>query len=262
MSKDDSSVPDLRSPSISRRVTGILYSLTEREGGLSVRAVAEEAGSSRSATHRILQMLADEGYAEIREQGRYTVGPKLIELAARVFGVVPLIRVADAIMVRLVQEVGETCYLAVYSASDTVATFVHRVESDEPVRHIQPLGSRLPLHVGAVGKAILAASPSIDLDDLDITRDAPRVPVNRKDLKRDVSKARELGYAVSVQERLSGVAAVASALRSGEDVIGALSVAIPVSRVPANGLDSIGETVKSYSLELSAAMQAMGAKRF
>lgn len=262
MSTLEPNIPELRGPSVSRRVTAILYSLTETEGGLSVRAVAEETGTSRSATHRILQMLADEGYAEIRDQGRYTVGPKLLELAARVFGVVPLLSVADSIMVRLVHEVGETSYLAVYSTNEMIATFVHRVESDEPVRHIQPLGSRLPLHIGAVGKAILAASPSIDLGSLDLTKDAQRAPVVREHLQADVNNARTLGYAVSVQERLSGVAAVASAVRSGDDVVGALSVAIPISRVPSGGLDSVGRIVKNYALELSATMQAMGAKRF
>jgi IclR family acetate operon transcriptional repressor len=65
---------------------------------------------------------------------------------------------ADSIATELVREVGETCYLATYSRDDASTTFIHRVETDNPVRHVQALGARLPLHAGAVGKAILAVS--------------------------------------------------------------------------------------------------------
>jgi IclR family transcriptional regulator, acetate operon repressor len=245
---------------ISQRVTDTLYALTQSSGVLSVRTIAEATGNSRSSTHRILQSLAENGYAEQRADGGYTVGPRLLELAARVFGVVPALKIADSIMTELVAEVGETCYLATYSTGDHFATFVHRVESDHLVRHVQALGTRLPLHAGAVGKAILSVS-DIDIDTLDLVAFTPHTPTTKTALAKDLAEARERGYATSLQERVGDVDGVAAPLISGGMVVGGLTVAIPASRAPKEGFDSVGQAVRKRAEELSSALTAMGVKR-
>jgi len=245
----------------SQRVLDTLWALTESAGVLSVRTIADTTGNSRSATHRILQSLADSGHAEQRQDGGYTVGPRLLELAARVFGVTPVLKIVDSIMSQLVAEVGETCYLATYSQGEQFATFVHRVESDHLVRHVQALGTRLPLHAGAVGKAILSALPDYDLSALDLVEFTPRTPTTLRALGADLERAREVGFATSFEERVVGVDGVASPLISGDVVVGGLTVAIPASRVPSEGLDVVGEHVRKRANELSAALTAMGVKR-
>lgn len=246
--------------SIFPRVMDTLYALTESQGVLSVRTIAEATGNSRSSTHRILQSLAESGYAEQRQDGGYAVGPRLIELAARVFGVVPVLKMADSIMTQLVREVGETCYLATYSPGEPFATFIHRVESDHPVRHVQPLGTRLPLHAGAVGKAILAAS-DIDPATLDLVAFTPRTLTTKASLLKDLKRVRDLGYATSFEERVVGAAGVAAPLFSGDTLIGGLSVSIPTSRAPKDRLDAVGNAVRKRAHEFSLALTAMGVKR-
>lgn len=222
-SLEESSTPV---PSTARRVTDVLFALTESEGGMSVRAIAERTDNSRSSTHRILQVLSDDGYAEQRADGGYVAGSKLVELGARVFGVVPILRYTDELMRRLVDEVGETCYLATFNREDLFATFIHRVESDQPVRHVQPLGTRIPLHAGAVGKAILVAS-DVDINDIELVRFTPHTLTTRREFVKDLEAARARGYAVSYEERVEGIVGVAAALTSGDTPIGGLAVAIP-----------------------------------
>lgn len=242
------------------RIVEVLYALTSSSGQQSVRNIAEVTGNSRSATQRILRSLADAAYAEQRADGSYAVGPRLVELAARVFGVVPVLKLADSTMTDLVKDVGETCYLATYSQGDTFTTFVHRVETDNPVRHVQALGVRLPLHAGAVGKAILARS-ELSIDDLELTKFTAHTPTTKTALKKDLERIRETGFATSVEERVLGVVGVAAPLVSGDTVVGALSVSIPVSRVPKNGLDAIGKAVRKRAQDLSLVLTAMGLKR-
>lgn len=248
-------------PSTARRVTDVLFALTESESGMSVRGIAEKTDNSRSSTHRILQVLSEDGYAEQRADGGYVAGPKLVELGARVFGVVPILRYADELMRRLVVEVGETCYLATFNREEMFATFVHRVESDQPVRHVQPLGSRIPLHAGAVGKAMLVASDDVDLNTIDLVRITPRTITTRREFLKDLETSRARGYAVSYEERVEGIVGVASALTSGSTVVGGLAVAIPVSRVPQDGLEGIGDAIRKYAAAISATLAAMGVKR-
>ena len=109
------------------RIVEVLYALTGGSQQQSVRAIAEVTGNSRSATQRILRSLADTGYAEQRDDGSYAVGPRLVELSARVFGVVPVLKLADSMMSALARELGETCYLATYSRGDTFTTYIHSV---------------------------------------------------------------------------------------------------------------------------------------
>jgi IclR family acetate operon transcriptional repressor len=242
------------------RVMQTLFALSESASSLSVRAIADTIGNSRSSTHRILQSLAESGYAEQRQDGGYTVGPRLIELAARVFGAVPVLKMVDSVMTELVQEVGETCYLATYSRGENSTTFIHRVETDNPVRHVQALGTRLPLHAGAIGKAILAAA-DIDVGTLDLKSFTPRTLTTRAALGKELKRIREQGYATSIEERVVGRAGAAAALLSGNTVVGGLSISIPTSRLSKNGLDAIGKKVLKRANELSMALTAMGLKR-
>jgi len=242
-------------------VVETLYALAERPEGSSIRTIAQETGNSRSSTHRILQYLARGGYAEQTENGSYVVGSRLVSLSARVFGVVPVLQIARSIMRKLVEDVGETCYLATYSPGEDFCTYVHRVESDHPVRHVQPLGVRIPLHAGAVGKAILASLPGFDFDSLELIAYTPHTLTSVAELKASLEIVRRQHYATSVEERVVGVAGVAAAVKSGDTVMGALTVSVPRSRVPRRGLDGIGIVVRNHADELTSALTAMGVKR-
>jgi DNA-binding IclR family transcriptional regulator len=257
---DDPEENGARAVSSFPRIVEVLYALTGGSQVQSVRAIAEVTGNSRSAAQRILRSLADTGYAEQREDGSYAIGPRLVELAARVFGAVPVLKLADSMMSELVRELGETCYLATYSRGDTFATYIHRVESDQPVRHVQALGVRLPLHAGAVGKAILSVA-DVNLDELELTKYTPQTPTSKAALRKEIARARETGYTTSFEERVVGAVGVAAPLFAGDTVVGAITVAIPASRVPKEGLDKIGKTVRRSAREFSLALTAMGVKR-
>ncbi|RJT26111.1 IclR family transcriptional regulator [Mesorhizobium waimense] len=242
-------------------VADTLFALTEKSEGLSIRAIAQATDNSRSSTHRILQALSRSDFVQQSESGSYVVGPRMLMLAARVFGVVPVLQIAHVIMKDLVQELGETCYLATFSEADGHATYVHRIENDHPVRYIQALGSTIPLHAGAVGKAILAALPDFDLGKLDMKVYTPNTQSSLTELKASVALARKNGYATSIEERVVGVGGAAAAVRSGDRVIGALTVSVPKNRIPPDGLDKIGLCVSKHAEALSSMLTAIGVER-
>ena len=129
------------------------------------------------------------------------------------------------------------------------------------MRHVQQLGGRIPLHAGAVGKAILAALPKFDLSSLDLVAYTPRTLTSVRDLRASLNVVRQQGYATSIEERVIGVAGVASVVTSGNTVVGALTVSIPLSRVPKKGLDGIGAVVRKHAEEFSSALASMGVDR-
>lgn len=243
-------------------VANTLYALTEGSEGLSIRQIAEATQNSRSSTHRILQSLARAGYVQQTVTGGYVIGSRLLRLAARVFGTVPVLQIANLVMRDLVGEIRETCYLAIYSETEELVTYVHRIEGDNPVRFVQPLGVRMPFHAGAVGKAILAELPEFDLGSLDMERYTSNTLTTEAALQADLLHIREKGYATSIEERVEGVAGAAAVIRSGSRVVGALTVSIPSSRIDRpERLEVIGRTVKKHADELSIALTATGIER-
>lgn len=260
MSSEDAtreSDPDLEASaqggvSATYRVTAIMHALTEPGEGLSVRAVAEATATSRSATHRILQSLVDEGYAVQGSGGRYLSGPRMLRLAARTFTGTSAIRLADAIMTSLVDEVDETAYLATFLPEERAVSFVHRVEPSHPLRYIQKLGVPLPLDRGAIGKAILAdagavAGPAIEADPA---------------LAATLEEIRSVGYAVTHEERVEGVTGIAAAVRARGIVIGGLTLAVPTVRIQTDRIDDLGRRVSHYAAELSDGIAALGSSTF
>ncbi|MBZ9603239.1 IclR family transcriptional regulator [Phyllobacterium chamaecytisi] len=242
-------------------VADTLYVVAEKSEGQSIRSIAQQTDNSRSSTHRILQALSRSEFVHQTERGSYVVGPRMLMLAARVFGVVPVLKIAQAVMRNLVEEVGETCYLATFSKDEGFATYVQRIETDHPVRYIQALGSTIPLHAGAVGKAILSGIPDFDYSRIKLDPYTANTPKTVDELKASVALAREKGYATSVEERVIGVGGAAAPVRSGTRVIGALTVSVPTTRIPPEGMDAIGERVREHANELSSMLTSIGAER-
>jgi IclR family acetate operon transcriptional repressor len=243
-------------------VANTLYALTEGSEGLSIRQLAEATQNSRSSTHRILKSLARAGFVRQTVTGSYVIGSRLVRLAARVFGTVPVLQIANLTMRELVEEIGETCYLALYSETERLVTYVHRIEGRNPVRFVQPIGVRMPLHAGAVGKAILAEFPNMDLETLDLHRYTQNTLTNIAALRAELKRICKQGYATSIEERVEGVAGAAAVIRSANHVVGALTVSIPVSRIKKpEQLQTIGQIVKKYADELSLALTATGIER-
>ena len=81
------------------------------------------------------------------------------------------------------------------------------------------------------------------------------------DLQADLEIGRQHGFATSIEERVIGVAGVAAVVRSGNTVVGALTISMPLSRVPQKGFDGIGAAVRKHAEELSSALTSMGVER-
>ncbi len=115
---------------------------------------------------------------------------------------------------------------------------VLRVASAHPLRVEQPAGSRVPVHTSAMGKAILAWAhdPAQEVDGLDeLGRATTRTLTSRAALKRELQRARELGYAVNDEERNIGVRAVgAPVLDQHGHAFAAISVQGPTVRITDN----------------------------
>lgn len=198
---------------------------------LSLTDVAKRTGLARATSRRLLFTLETLGY--VRSDGRdFSLTPRVLDLGYSYLTSVPLAELAQPLMKGVVDELGESCSLAVLDGDDIV--YIARV----PPKHLMTIpvnvGSRLPACVTSTGRVLLAALPAESLKTY-----LSRVRIER--LTRFTVTARKLpgvlrevatqGYALADQELEEGLRALAVPVRSRSgEVIAALNVSAHAMR--------------------------------
>lgn len=187
----------------------IVEAALESGGRRRLADIAADAGVPKPSTHRILAVLAADGFLSAERGGWYTAGPRLRALAAKVTGT-DADQPADVLR-RLQREVGQTVHLAVRSG-DT-ATYIDKVDADQPYRMASRIGMRIPLHCTAIGKCLLAALPRAEVDAIadrgGLPGRTPRTITDRRALHAELARVRERGYALDDEENEATVRCLA-----------------------------------------------------
>jgi len=122
---------------------------------LSVMDIVGELGLPRSTVFNIVTTMIDHEYLyQPSPRGGYLPTNKWMELAKELLDTQPLPASVHELLVRLARQTGETLFLA--AAEGTSVVFLDVVESTADIRFIANIGQRLPIHVTAAGRAILA----------------------------------------------------------------------------------------------------------
>ncbi len=215
----------------------------------------------KSSTHRLLGELATLGIVRRTDDGRYSLGPRLLywgEAAADTFD---LREVADAPMRRLRDEVGESVHL--YVRDDDTRICIAAVEGRHELRPFIQLGRPLPLRVGAAGKLLLAFADE-EVQRTELRRalkdesTLPNAPGRR--LSEQLDEIRATRWATSVGEREQGVSAAATAVvDSGDRVVAALCISAPTTRLGPDGFEEMREPLVGCAGEVNALLSGVQA---
>jgi DNA-binding IclR family transcriptional regulator len=201
--------------------------------GAGVSELAAHLDAPKSTVHNYLATLEQEEYV-VNEAGTYRVGLRFLELGAHARDRRELFSVAGPEVERLAAETGELANLLVEEHGR--GTYLRRVRGENAVRVRARVGTRVPLHTTALGKAILAFTPrervEAILDRHGLERATPDTVAGREALYDELEAVRERGHALDDEERLEGLRCVAAPVLSTDDrVLGAVSVSGPSSRI-------------------------------
>ena len=153
------------------RAIRLLGLFSPEEPELTLAQLTQRLGTSRATTHRYTLALRRVGLVRFdAAAGLYSLGPRIVELAATALSGLRIVRIAGPTMERLVTELNETVVLSIWDGEQPV---VVRVEdnTDRLVRIVVRVGARLPRSGSAQGRVFLAFGP--DADELRIGN-APR----------------------------------------------------------------------------------------
>ncbi|WP_033293980.1 IclR family transcriptional regulator [Amycolatopsis jejuensis] len=199
-----------------RTVTSkVLALLGAFEGGshaLSLSDLAARADLPLPTAHRLVGELTEWGALERDEQGRYTVGLRLWEVAQNAGR--HLRDTARPYLQDLFSLTRETAHIAIRDGHE--ALYIDRVYGSTRVPRASRVGGRLPLHATAVGKVLLAYEE-------DWVREAylahrleaatRHTHINPGRLAAELRKVRDEGYATTQEEVRDGACSIAVPVR-------------------------------------------------
>jgi len=178
----------------------------------SLAETARGVGLHRSTAHHLLQALVGLGYLRQDADTRaYELAAKPFQLTGRTWSPEQLAVIAQPLLAELTRRSGEGSSLSVYG--DGAVTVIAKREHDGPVRVVQDVGARRPLHCTAVAKAILPwlLAPELAgvLARMRFVRYTPKTIVTRAAFEAELRRVRAAGYAIDDEEHIQGIRCIA-----------------------------------------------------
>ncbi|MER7559549.1 IclR family transcriptional regulator [Nocardioides sp. NPDC126508] len=216
------------------RALRVLRFLSSQADPVPVEAIMRACELPRSTTYHLVNAMIEEGFVvHLADERRYGLGVGAFEVGSGYSRQAPLQRIARRPLAQLVDRLGQSAHLAVLHGRDVLYIVEERAPGRQPL--VTDVGVRLPAHLTASGRAIMAALPAGQVRALypdrsaftDRTGIGPQSPTA---LKATLAEARRLGHATE----------------AGEVTLGLSSVAVPV-------LDHNGHPVAAIAVTYAAA---------
>ncbi len=234
-----------------------LMELLAANPGLTLSELAERSEQAVATVYRALVTLQTRGMAEMEEPGQvWHVGAGAFRMGSAFLRRTKIADRARQPMDQLMRETGETANLGIEVGDEVL--FLAQVETTQAIRAFFPPGTKGPMHVSGIGKALLAwyhpDKVAGILSRMGLEKFTSLSITSEASLDRDLSRTRERGYAVDDQERAEGMRCIAAPIFNayGEPVA-ALSVSGPAFRIGLSDTARIGALVRVAADQVTAA---------
>jgi len=224
-------------------------------GSATLSEAARKANLARSTAHYVMQSLVALGYLrQDRDSRVYALAAKVFMLAGRTWSAEQLAEIALPFLADVCHTTGESANIAMLR--DGLVTLVAKRDADGPVRVVQDVGARRPLHCTALGKALVAWLPRRELngvlDGMRFGRFTPKTIVARAAFDRELRRVRNTGHAIDDEEFIPGVRCIAAPVFSyTEEVVAALGAIGPRQHMTQQKMRECGALLQRCAKELS-----------
>ncbi|WP_051845234.1 IclR family transcriptional regulator [Streptomyces sp. NRRL S-813] len=243
------------------RAISVLEILAQR-GEAGVSEVAGEIDVHKSTAFRLLGALEARGLVEQAvERGKYRLGFGIVRLAGAVTGRIDITQQGRPVCERLAEEIGETVNIAVLQ--EHYAINLYQVRGPAAITAHNWVGQLTPLHATSSGKILLANLPAKEraalLAEAGLKKVTPHTITAKTKLEKNLTEARERGYAWTTEEFEIGLHAIAAPIRDRDgDVVAALSASGPSYRFTEERLHELAPVLVKGANEISHRMGYLG----
>lgn len=237
------------------RTLRVLRFLAGQPDPVPVDRIARACDLPRSTAYHLLGVMVEEGFVtHLPEEHLYGLGVAAFEVGSGYARQVPLQRIARRALATLVDRTGHNAHLAVLHGRDVLYVLEERAPGRPPL--VTDVGVRLPAHLTASGRAVLAG---LSAAQVRATFPGPEAMVERtglgpatpRALKDLLVQTRQRGYATEDGEVSEGMASVAAAVRDHNDhPVAGVALTYPVAEV--YGVDGVDgpATVQALAAEV------------
>jgi DNA-binding IclR family transcriptional regulator len=243
------------------KVLAIIECLAQSPMG--VNEISRQLGIGKSTVSKTLSSLKEENWlTQDAENAKYRLAHRMLKIGLSMLSNLNVRTISLPYMNELHEVTKETVTLNLLMDSERVA--IEQVQSSHTIRGVITLGERLPIWLGATGKAMMAYLKPDEIKEaknklLNSERytKASGEDVNIDRLLIELEAIRQKGYAVASEEIVLGTASVSAPIFDrNNSVIGALTVIGLLPRfnrkIAAKNGPIVSQFAKKISLEMGS----------
>lgn len=239
----------------------ILRLLASRKTPTPAAMIATLLELPRSSVYQLLNVMLEHGFiSHYPEDKSYGLGVSAFELSSAYTRQEPLARLGAPLIAQLVDKVGESAHLAVLHGSDVLYIVEERAKGRPSL--VTDVGVRLPSHLTASGRAILAALPKSQVRALYPSaasfseRVAESSISSYAQLRRELEQSTQRGYAVERGDVTPDFHSLAMEIRDSNDwPVAAVAVTFLADRVPEEQREALLVQIRATAAAITSRVQ-------
>ena len=242
------------------RALDVLTAFTHQRPEQSLTDITAVTGLHKATAFRLLATLCKRGMVmKNPSSGLYRLGFQVIALSEVAKTSTGFVAHARPFMRQIRDELNETVYIAVRVGDERIN--LDQLEGLRDIRRVVAVGKPSALYVGSTSRVMLAAMPDDEIKAYfartELVPPFPGAQVDEATLWRAIADTRRTGYAETHNKRIAEGASISAAVRGpGGDVVGALTVSIPIHRytddVRARTIEVITRAAREFSHQLGS----------
>lgn len=241
----------------------VLEVFSDDQDDLTLSEVAELAELDPGTSFRILNTLVELGYVQRDPRSRrFSLSLKVLDLGFNAIGRRDIRAAARPFLRRLVAMVGEAVSFAVLEGTN--ALYIERVRAGLVRLGVDiRIGTAIPAHISVIGQCILAFLPEHEFAAYAAAAKSVRHQFRDQRSVEDVrpvfETVRAQGYLLGPSTLTEGLSLLAVPVLDADGLpIGAISIAAPVTRHPAETLIGALGAAQAAAADIGRAIEAGG----
>ena len=203
------------------RVFNIVETMSNFSRGISLSELSSLVGFTPSTVHRFLSALMIRGYVcKDTETGKYRLTARLYDIGAKVIPGLNLVNTVSPFLEKLAEISEETVHLVSREGNEVV--YLVRQDAYPSIINMgSRVGLRNPMYCTGVGKSILAFLQEDEVSSIwnntDIVKYTDTTIMTYQELRKELIKIHENGYAIDNEEHETGIRCLATPLFNSEN---------------------------------------------
>jgi DNA-binding IclR family transcriptional regulator len=242
------------------RALDVLRTFTHQRPELSLTEISTQTRLHKATAFRLLATLCHAGMTTKNPAtGLYRLGFAVIAMSEVAKTSTGFVSQARPVMRHIRDELNETVYIAVRTGDERIS--LDQLESLRDIRRVVAIGKPTPLYQGSTSHVLLAAMSDDAItayfNRTTLVPPFPGATVDPPSLWRAIAEIRQAGYAETYNKLIGEGASISAAVHGpANEVLGALTVSVPISRykseLRARIIDIVTRSARALSRQLGA----------